>query len=112
MQTAFVVGPVTARFAYGALAPTILANLSRRYEHEAGIQVKHWAMWIFPKGTAVPVPTQIDATSMPVVRVCRLLEQTLQEIAQVEMRAFTEADKFNISTVIEQLKELHSLSVA
>lgn len=112
MQTEFVVGPVTAGFAYGAVAPTILANLARRYVREAGIQVKHWAMWVFPNGSAVPVPTQIDTSIMPAVRVRRLFEQTLLEIAQVEMRAISEADKFNISTAIEQLEELNSLSVA
>jgi hypothetical protein len=112
MLAEFVVAPITAGFAYGAMAPAILADLAERYKRELGIQARHWALWVLPTGTAVPVPTQIDPSLMPVVRLCQLFKQTLQQISQVESHSIHEADRFSISTAIAQLNEVHSLRVA
>jgi hypothetical protein len=109
MDARFEIAPLPAGFVFGQLATSILDDLARRYENEAGIKVKHWAMWVFSNGGAVPVPTQIDNSLIPAVRACQLLKQTLQQVAHIEMRTMTEADKFNINTAISHLDELHSL---
>lgn len=105
----FKVAPVSPVMVFGHMAPFILAELANKYESEAKIQVKHWAMWVFPNGCAVPVPTQIDTTVLPTTRACQLFKQALDKLAQVKMRSLDEADKFNLSTTIAQLKELMSV---
>lgn len=112
MHADYEVAPIHAGQAYGAAAPAILADLAFRYETETGLKVQHWAMWVFPNGSAVPVPTQLDHLRIPAVRACRLLSLTLKQINQVGMHSFGEADRFFISTAIEQLEELYSLGVA
>lgn len=112
MLTRFEIAPITPAFAYGDIAPTILADLGDRYERETGLQVKHWAIWILPSGAAVPVPTQIDPTIIPVVRLCKLFGQTLQQVSLVGSHSLADADRFMISTAITQLNDVHTLQVA
>lgn len=112
MEASFVVAPVVAGFVYGALAPAILEDLGQSYEAEAGIHVRHWAMWVFPNGSSVPVPTQIDTTRIPATRACLLFKRTLQKVIEVEMRNMSEADRFNISTALSQLDDVNTIGVA
>lgn len=112
MEAGFVVAPVVAGFVYGGLAPAILEDLSRSYEAEAGIQVRHWAMWVFSNGISVPVPTQLDTSHVPAVRACLLFKRTLQKVIKVEMRNMSEADRFNISTALSQLDEVNTIGIA
>lgn len=112
MEAGFVVAPVAAGFVYGGFAPAILEDLGRSYEAEAGIQVRHWAMWVFPNGSSVPVPTQIDTNSIPVIRACLLFKRTLQKVSKVEMRNMSEADRFSISTALSQLDEVNTIGIA
>lgn len=112
MEAGFVVAPVVAGFVYGELAPAILEDLGRSYEAEAGIQVRHWAMWVFSNGSSVPVPTQLDPSNIPAVRACLLLKRTLQKVIKVEMRNMSEADRFNISTALSQLEEVNTIGIA
>lgn len=112
MEVGFVVAPVAAGFVYGNLAPAILEDLGRSYQAEAGIQVRHWAMWVFPNGSSVPVPTQIDSDCVPAIRACVLLKRTLQKVARLESRWITEADRFSVDIALSQLEEMNSIGVA
>lgn len=112
MEAGFVVAPVAAGFVYGELAPAILEDLGQSYQAEVGIQVRHWAMWVFPNGSSVPVPTQIDSARVPPVRACRLLKRTLQKVARLEMRRMSAADRFNINTALSQLDEMNTIGIA
>lgn len=112
MATQFEVTPLSVSFLYAGLAPAILADLSRRYEVECNIAVRHWAAWVFTNDCAVPVPTQIDSCTFPAIRARQLLKQSLQEVERVEMHRLSEADKFTISTAIDQLDELNTLGIA
>ncbi|HDS1721821.1 hypothetical protein NPS53_07900 [Pseudomonas putida] len=112
MEAGFVVSPVAVGFVYGGMAPAILEDLALSYQAEVGIQARHWAMWVFPNGSSVPVPTQIDATQVPAIRACLLLKRTLQKVAQHEMRRMTEADKFNINTALSQLDQINTIGIA
>ena len=112
MEAGFVVAPVTAGFVYGGLAPAILEDLGHSYQAEAGIQARHWAMWVFPNGSSVPVPTQIDSAQVPAVRACLLLKRTLQKVARLEMRRMSEADRFNINTALSLLVEINTIGFA
>lgn len=112
MEASFVVAPVVAGFIYGGLAPAILKDLGQSYYAEAGIHAGHWAMWVFPNGSCVPVPTQVDTSRIPIVRVCLLFKRTLQKVIKVEMRNMSEADKFTISTALSQLEEMNTIGIA
>jgi len=69
-------------------------------------------MWVFPNGSSVPVPTQIDSNQVPAIRACLLLKRTLQKVAQLEMRRMSEADKFNINTALSQLDQMNTIGIA
>lgn len=112
MEAGFVVAPVAAGFVYGGLAPAILEDLVRSYHAEAGVQARHWAMWVFPNGSSVPVPTQIDTSQIPPLRACLLLKRTLEKVAQLEMRSMSEADRFNINVALSQLEEMNTIGIA
>jgi len=112
MDTGFEVAPLSAHFVFGSLAPIILANLAVRYTDETGIKVKHWAIWVFANGSSVPVPTQIDTSIIPAIRAAQLLKMTLEEVSKVKMQSMREADRFMISTAIDQLDELCSIGIA
>lgn len=112
MEAEFEVAPVSAEFVFGLLAPAILTDLAKRYAEETGMEVKHWALWVFSNGSPVPVPTQIDTSVVPAVRAAHLLKQTLEKVSQVEMHSWSEADKFMITTAIAQLNELKSIGIA
>lgn len=105
----FRVEALSAGFVFGAIAPKVLAGLAARYAHEAHIEVRHWAMWVFENGCSVPVPTQIDSSTFPAIRACQLLRQTLEEVARVEMHWMGETDRFNIRAVISQLNDVCAL---
>lgn len=112
METGFVVAPVAVGFVYGGMAPAILEDLALSYQAETGIQARHWAMWVFPNGSSVPVPTQINSNQVPAIRACLLLKRTLQKVAQLEMRRMSEADKFNINTALSQLDQMNTIGIA
>ncbi len=109
MAVEFRVEPLPVKFVFGDIAPRIMTSLAARYADEARIEVRHWAMWVFENGCSVPVPTQIDSSTFPIVRACHLLKLTLEEIKRVEMHTLGEADRFIISTVIGQLDEIRTL---
>lgn len=112
MKAEFRITPLPAGLVFGDVAPQLLVDLAGRYEREAHIEVKHWAMWVFDSGPSVPVPTQLSPESFPTVRACQLLKQSLEQVARVEMHKLSEADRFLISTAIDQLEEFKSLGVA
>lgn len=112
MTTQYQVAHVSPEFLYGRIAPVILEELTRRYEAECNIVVKHWVVWVFGEACAVPVPTQIDDEAIPPARACRLFKLTLQEVSRVEMHRLDEADRFMISNAIDQLDELSPIGLA
>lgn len=112
MNAEFEVAPLSAKFVFGSLAPAILSDLAGRYADEAGVDVKHWAIWVFANGCSVPVPTQIDTQTMPAIRAAQLLKRTLEKVLQVQMHAMSEADRFMISTTMSQLDDLNSIGIA
>lgn len=112
MEAGFVVAPVAAGFVYGGLAPAILEDLGRSYQAEAGIQVRHWAMWVFPNGSSVPVPTQIDSERVPAIRACVLFKRTLQKVSRLQSHWMNDTDRFVLDVALSQLDEMNSICIA
>jgi hypothetical protein len=111
MDTQFRVAPLAADYVLGSMAPALLEHLAERYQSEIGITVKHWAMCVFTDNyCTVPVPTQINNNVLPMVRSCRMYRNALEHLRKVQMHDLTEADKFLISTTLDQLDELISLA--
>lgn len=112
MDTTFDIIPLTAGFVFGNQASTVLTSLAARYQAEANIEAKHWAMWVFANGCTVPVPTQVDEKMIPPVRACYLLKLTLQQLVQSGVPEMDETDRFVLESSIERLEQLNLIAFA
>lgn len=112
MEVGFEVAALPPGYIYGDLAPVILEGLAKRYSVEADIEARHWVMWMFSNGCSVPVPTQIDTNVIPAIRTAHLLKLALENMTHVQVQALSEADRFMVSTTIDQLNELVSIGMA